>query len=263
MTTERFDVSGQTVLVTGASRGIGRRIANRFAEAGADVAICSRKAEDVDLVADDIDGRGRGDVLAVECDVRDRDDVAVFVDEAVDEFGRVTTLVNNAGTNFVSPFEDVDPEGWDAVVGVKLTGAYNCAQLAGEHMLDHGGGTIVNVASVSGIYGWPWMAPYAAANAALANLTTTLGYEWATHDIRVNAIAPGLVATPPVVRHRDIDPEDIDRRSVDRRIASIDEIVDIVQFLTSPASSYLVGETIVAAGRPDLRRTAWLEDPDV
>lgn len=258
---DQFGVGDRTVIVTGASSGIGKRIAERFAAAGANVAICSRTQADVDAVANAINDGDGGRAYAHECDVRDRDAVEGFVDATVAEFGTVNTLVNNAGASFMAPFEDISPNGWDAVVAANLSGTYHCSQVAGAVMRDDGGGAIVNMASYAGIRGSPDMSHYGAANAAVINFTTTLAYEWAKYDIRVNCIAPGFVATPGVASQMGVTAAEIDRTEVARRIGTTDEIADTAQFLVSPASSYLVGETLSPKGVPPINREEDLVNP--
>ncbi|MFC3476533.1 SDR family NAD(P)-dependent oxidoreductase [Halobacterium litoreum] len=245
--TDRFSVSG-TAIVTGASSGIGRAIAERFAADGASVVVCSREQENVDPVAEGIREDG-GTALAVECDVTDRDAVEALVEATVEEFGGVDCLVNNAGASFVAGFDDISPNGWRTIVDVNLTGTYNCTHAAAEHLQD-GGGSVVNLASVAGQEGAPYMSHYAAAKAAVINLTRTLAMEWAGQGVRVNCIAPGFVATPGLESQMGISADDIDRETVDKRVGVSEEIADAARFLASPAASFVVGETLTAGGVP-------------
>jgi NAD(P)-dependent dehydrogenase (short-subunit alcohol dehydrogenase family) len=258
VTIDRFGVDGRTAIVTGASSGIGKAIAERFAADGTDVVVCSREQDNVDPVAEEIEDSDRdGRVLAVECDVTDRDAVEALVDATVEEFGGVDVLVNNAGASFMAPFEVISENGWETIVDINLHGTYHCTQVAGEQMREDGGGAVINLASVAGQKGSPHMSHYGAAKAGVINLTSTLAFEWAGDDVRVNCIAPGFVATPGVESQMGVSAEDIDRESVERRIGTAEEIADLAQFLASPAASYVVGETITAAGVPDI-----LETPD-
>jgi NAD(P)-dependent dehydrogenase (short-subunit alcohol dehydrogenase family) len=286
VSSDRFGVAGQTAMITGASSGIGRAIAERFASAGANVAICSRSREDVERVADGINDRtdearegeesternDRGRAIALECDVTDREAVETFVEGVVEEFGTIDCLVNNAGASFMSSFDDISQNGWETIVDINLHGTYRCTQAAGPYLRasgsdeggtdgggsNDGGGTVINLASVAGQAGSPYMSHYGAAKAGIVNLTATLSYEWADEGVRVNCIAPGFVATPGVESQMGVSAGEIDRGKVARRIGTSEEIADIAQFLAAPASSYLVGETITAQGVPRIE-----ESPDL
>lgn len=260
MSTEQFSVADQTVIITGSSQGIGEVTARRFAAEGANVVVSSRDQEKVDAVAesinaDDPDGRA----LAVACDVRDRDAVEALVEATVEEFGGLDTMVNNAGASFMTGFDDISENGWKTIVDINLHGTYHCCQVAGQQMQEQdGGGAIVNFASVAGLEGSPYMSHYGSAKAAVVNLTRTLAFEYADHDIRVNCVAPGFVATPGVESQMGVSADNVERDSVKRRMGLSEEIADVVQFLATPASSYIVGETIRAAGVPDI-----MESPEV
>jgi 3-oxoacyl-[acyl-carrier protein] reductase len=253
VSTDQFSVDGQTAIVTGSSSGIGRAIAARFAADGADVVVCSREQDNVDPVAEGIEAEG-GSALAVECDVTERGAVEALVETTVEEFGGVDVLVNNAGASFMANFDDLSQNGWETIVEINLTGTVNCTQVAAEH-LKEGGGTVINFSSVAGQQGAPYMSHYAAAKAGIENLTTTLAFEWADDDVRVNCIAPGFVATPGVESQMGVTADELDRDDVDRRIGTSEEIADVAQFLASRASSYLTGETITARGVPDIMET--------
>lgn len=255
MSDSRFSIDGSAAIVTGASSGIGKAIAERFAADGLDVVICSREQDNVEPVAESITESERpGSALGVECDVTDRDAVDALVETSVEEFGGLDVLVNNAGASFMANFDDISPNGWATIVDINLTGTYHCTQAAGEYLKD-GGGSVINLSSEAGQDGAPYMSHYAAAKAAVINLTTTLGNEWASENVRVNCIAPGYVATPGVESQMGVTAEEIDRTAVDRTIGRSEEIADVAQFLASPAASYIVGETIRAAGTPDIMKT--------
>jgi len=251
---DQFSVDGDVALVTGASRGIGRATAERFAADGVDVAICSRDEAEITTAAESISEEFPGDAVGVACDVRNRDEVDAVVDAASETFGGLDVLVNNAGASFMASFTDISENGWQSVVDVNLTGTYNCAQSAADLLTD-GGGSVVNVASVAGHHGAPYMSHYAAAKAAVINLTKTLGYEWAGDGVRVNCVAPGYVATPGLSSQMGIEAEDIERADPDRNVGTSEEIADVIQFLASEAASFLTGETIDARGVPDIEET--------
>ncbi|MFB6308804.1 MAG: SDR family NAD(P)-dependent oxidoreductase [Haloarculaceae archaeon] len=250
---DRFGVAGPAV-VTGASRGIGRATAASFAADGADVVICSRDGEEISETAETISEERAGSVVGVECDVRDRETVEAMIDTAIEEFGGLSTLVNNAGASFVASFEDISANGWESVVDVNLTGTVNCTQAAADALAD-GGGSVVNVASLAGKQGAPYMSHYGAAKAAVINLTSTLAAEWADRGVRVNCVAPGYVATPGLASQMGIDADEIDRGTVDRTVGTAGEIADVIRFLASDAASFLTGETVTPRGVPDIEET--------
>jgi NAD(P)-dependent dehydrogenase (short-subunit alcohol dehydrogenase family) len=251
-----FGVDGQRAIVTGASQGIGRTVAETLATGGADVAICSRSQDRVDPVAEAIDeDPDAGDALAVECNVREREQVEAFVEATVEAFGGVDILVNNAGGEFVAAFDDISPNGWEAIVDLNLTGTVHCTQVAGQAMRseddENPGGTVINMSSVNGQHAAPNESHYSAAKAAIIRLTETLAVEWADHGIRVNCVAPGLVQTPGVAETLGIDESDMPpREQVDRRIGHTEDIADVVQFLASPAAAFVNGETYTVKGVP-------------
>ena len=257
--TERFSVEGKRAIITGASSGIGRSIAEEFAAGGADVVICSREQDNVDPVAEEINESERpGEAVAIECDVTDREAVEALVEATVEEFGGVDCLVNNAGASFMAGFDDISENGWKTIVDINLHGTYHCTQAAADH-LEESGGSVINFASVAGQKGAPYMSHYAAAKAGVINFTSTVAHEYADRGIRVNCIAPGFVATPGVESQMGVSADNIDRSEVDRRIGVSQEIADITQFLASEASSYIIGETLTAKGVPDIME----ETPEV
>ncbi|WP_049928001.1 SDR family NAD(P)-dependent oxidoreductase [Halopiger goleimassiliensis] len=262
-----YDVAGKTAVVTGASQGIGKGIAETLAASGANVAICSRSIDRVGPVADEIndadgeaqrasrnasgDAASTGEALAVECNVRERDQVQDLVDATVEEFGDIDVLVNNAGGEFVAPFEEISENGWKTIIDLNLNSAVHCTQLAGEVMREGDGGCIVNLSSVNGQHAAPGESHYSASKAAIIRLTETLATEWAADGIRVNCVAPGLIQTPGVAETLGIDSEDMPpREKTDRRIGHVEEIADVVHFLASPAASFVNGETLTVKGVP-------------
>ncbi|QLD84831.1 SDR family oxidoreductase [Natronomonas halophila] len=250
MPTSQFSVEGRNAIVTGASQGIGKTIAERLAADGANVAICSRAQERVDPVAEGIRDEG-GTALAVECDVRDSESVQAFVDETVEEFGGVDLLVNNAGGEFVAPFEDISENGWKSIVDLNLHGTRHGIQAVGEYMRENDGGCIINMSSVNGQHAAPHESHYSASKAAIIRLTETLATEWAKYGIRVNCVAPGLIQTPGVAETLGIDEDQMpDREEVDRRIGHTEDIADVVQFLASDAAAFMNGETVTVKGVP-------------
>ncbi len=246
----KFSVEGRNAIVTGASQGIGRSIAEVLAAEGANVAICSRSMDRVGPVAESIEEDG-GTAFAYECNVRELEQVEAFVEATIEEFGGVDLLVANAGGEFVAPFEDISENGWKTIVDLNLHSTRHCAYVVGEHMRENGGGDIITMASVNGQHPSPGESHYGASKAAIIDLTETLAVEWAEHEISVNGIAPGLIQTPGVADTLGIDESDMPpREQVDRRIGYGEDIADVVQFLASDASAFIDGETLTVKGVP-------------
>ncbi|WP_029602002.1 SDR family NAD(P)-dependent oxidoreductase [Halococcus hamelinensis] len=245
----RSSVADHTAVVTGGSSGIGREIAATFVADGADVVVCSRSQADVETVADELNGQDLpGEVLPVEADVTDCEEVEALAEATVEEFGDVDVLVNNAGGGGdLSHLDSLDPDEWDRLVRVNLTGTYNVTRAFADALTD-GGGAVVNVASMAGEYGIPGMSAYGAAKAGVISLTRTLANEWAAEDVRVNAVSPGYVATETIKERMGVD--DPDRSDVDREIGTPGEVADLVRFLASPAASFVTGRSVVIKGPP-------------
>jgi NAD(P)-dependent dehydrogenase (short-subunit alcohol dehydrogenase family) len=192
---EIFSLEGKTVLITGASRGIGAGLAISMAKAGADVVVAARSGKALDEVAATVRSVGCRS-LAVPADVTAGDDVERLVGAAIAEFGRIDILVNNAGGPlFNAPFLDIRPEGWDRLIQLNLTSVANCCRTVGRHMVERGGGSIINSGSPGVRRPWPAIAAYSAAKAAVLNLTQALAQEWGSSGVRVNMISPGWIRT--------------------------------------------------------------------
>lgn len=251
----RASLKDKTAIVTGASSGIGETITEQYAADGANVAICSRKQGNVDSVAERINDSERpGRVIAVECDVTNRDAVDAFVDQAIEEFGGIDILVNNAGAGFVAPFDDISENGWKTVIDINLTGTYNCTHAAQDALA--GGGVVINFSSIAGQNGLAREAHYSTAKAGIINFTRTMAFEWAEKNVRVNCIAPGFIATDAFVEHWGVGKGDIERENWNRRVGAPEEIADIAHFLATPQSSFINGETITAEGVPRVEQSA-------
>lgn len=241
----QFTVDGDTAIVTGASSGIGKAIAERFVDEGVNVVINSRSQERVDTAAEDIRSTNpAGEILPIECDVRSRDQVFELVEETVETFGGLDILVNNAAGLFSSPFEDLSENAWKTILDINLNGIVHCSQAAGEILRESGGGYIVNISSGAGHQGGsPGSAHYGASKAAMNNLTQSLAREWDSYGIRVNCISPGLIGSPFQLELRDMEKSDLPPRSeLDRSIGHPEEVADVAQFLCSPAASFISGQ---------------------
>ncbi|TDC08664.1 SDR family oxidoreductase [Nonomuraea longispora] len=244
-----FDLTGRQALVTGASRGIGRAIALAYAEAGADVALVSRSADVLAGTGEQIEALGRR-ALVVPADLTDRDAAAAAVAAAIDGLGHLDVIVNNAGgSNFMVEFKDLRLRGWDKIMRLNLDTAMAVCHAAAPHLLERGGGAVVNVASMAAL-GAPFLAPYAAAKAGLVALTKTLAVEWAAAGVRVNALCPGWTATD---LNRNLWEDDAANAATVsgvpmRRWGTAEEMAQPAVFLASAAAAYMTGQVLFVDG---------------
>jgi NAD(P)-dependent dehydrogenase (short-subunit alcohol dehydrogenase family) len=243
-------LEGRTALVTGASRGIGRAIATRFAEEGADVAIVSRTPATLAEVVEQITAAGRR-AIPIAVDVTEPDAAERIIDEAVSALGGIDVLVNNAGGNsFMAPLQTMRLSGWDKGINLNLTSAVRLIHAALPHLIASDHGSLVNVASVAGLRGAPYMAHYGAAKAALISLTQSLAVELAGEGVRVNALVPGWIDTDltDFLRADDNLENSIIGKVPMGRWGRPEEIAAAALFLASDASSYMTGQTLVIDG---------------
>lgn len=241
--------AGKRVLVTGGSRGIGRAICLAFARHGAAVAFCYRRdraaAEEVQRMA----ATAGAHIDAYQANVTDAAAVAALVQQVQGEQGNIDVLVNNAGAFPATQVIDMTPDEWDRVVRVNLYAVFYCCQAVLPGMIATGGGAIVNVASIAGQRGSARHAHYAAAKGGVLAFTRSLAREVIEHNIRVNAVSPGRIATELLVNEQTA--HEVDRWMADtpaRRLGTPEEVAAAVLFLASPVSGYIVGETIAVNG---------------
>ena len=246
-----FDLSGKTAIVTGGGKGIGRQMAQGLAEAGANVVLCARQAERCEQAAAELEQLGVR-ALGLGCDVRDADQVQAVVGRTVSDFGAVDVLVNNAGTVWGATPEDMPLEGWQKVVDVNLTGVFLFSQAAGRAMIEGGGGSIVNIASVAGLHGAPPeivnTVVYHATKGGVIAFSRDLAWKWAAHGIRVNAIAPGWFPSDMANFVIEQGGDELVRRVPLRRFGGPEDLKGPVVFLASDASAYVTGHTLVVDG---------------
>ena len=245
-----FDLTAKTAIVTGGSRGIGKEMAEGLAEAGANLVLCARRAEWLDETVEEFRGR-EFKVEGMLCDVSKPADVEAVVSATVQKFGAVDVLVNNAGVSWGSMPEDMPLERWQQVLDVNLTGCFLFAQAAGREMLKQGSGSIINIASISGLTSsanGPFYAGYVASKAGLIGLTRELAASWGRKGIRVNAIAPGFFHSRLADAAIDLYERSIQENNVIPRVGNEGELKGVAVFLASEASSYITGQTIAVDG---------------
>jgi NAD(P)-dependent dehydrogenase (short-subunit alcohol dehydrogenase family) len=240
-----FSLDGKVALVTGASRGIGKAAALGFAHAGADVAIASRKLPDLEKIAEEIRTLGRKS-LAVAAHVGRMDEIKSLVSQVKGEFGRIDILVNDAGTNpTLDAAIDIEERAWDTVMNLNLKGLFFLSQAVARIMREQGGGKIINVASKEGIN--PGLLPvYSISKAGVIMATKVMAREWAKYNIRVNAVAPGLIKTKfseALYTNPDILKTVLGKTPM-ARIGEPEEITGAIIYLASDASSYVTGQVI-------------------
>lgn len=247
-----FDFTDKVVIVTGSTKGLGRAMAQGFAEAGATVVVSSRKQELCDAVAAEISASTGATVLGLACHVGEWDAIPGFVDAVQSRFGDIDVLVNNAGINPTgASLSDTSLDLWRKVFAVNLEGPLRMSTCVAPIMRETGGGSIINIATVGAYSGGPGVGAYGASKAALLNMTRTLSMEFAAWNIRVNAISPGPIRSELTNGAEAMAPGFFARAAAAttmKRVAETEEIVGPVLYLASDASSYVTGEDHVVAG---------------
>ncbi len=240
-----LDLSGQVAIVTGASRGIGRSIAEVFHQAGARLTLVARNAGPLEAVANTLSDRG--DVIAAPADVADEAQINAFVQKTVETFGRVDILVNNAGLASPGHYTGVDHAEWQRVMGANLTGAYLCCLAAAPHMETQKSGRIINVSSISGQTGGvAGGVHYASSKAGMLGMTKTLSRDLATSNITVNAITPGVIETS--IQFTPDNRDKINELIPLGYVGQPEEIAYAALFLASRMGAYITGATIDVNG---------------
>ena len=259
-----FSYVGKKTVVTGAGRGIGRAVALAFAAQGADVVLAARTVEELESAADEISGLGRR-AWVVPTDMGDLDQALELIDKAAGAMGVIDILVNNAGgvshiPGGPGPIEQVTPQVFDAIYNLNFRSPFFASVKAAEHMKAHGGGSILNVASIDGLSPTPGRAVYASAKAALINMTNSMAVELGAHGIRVNAVAPSLIDT--ALGGIGSDEERLDEASLFpiSRAGTPEDVAAAAVYLCSDEASWISGVTLRVAGgkQTDLDHVRWL-----
>lgn len=242
---DRFDVSGKVVVITGATKGLGRAFAFGLAQAGAKVVVSSRKQDLCTATAAEISDKTGTETLGLACHVGQWDAIPQFIDAVTERFGRIDGLINNAGISpaFVD-IVDMTSEYWDKVFSVNLKGPLRLAALIAPVMRDAGGGSIINISSVGGYRGAPHNSHYCSSKSALVSLTESMAAEWAPWNVRANVVSPGPFLTTLLEGMGRNTPGGMDviaGHTLLGRVADPDEAVGLIQFLLSDASAFITG----------------------
>jgi NAD(P)-dependent dehydrogenase (short-subunit alcohol dehydrogenase family) len=249
MSDSLFDLSGQVAIVTGTSRGLGQYFARALARAGADLVLTSRDRKALREMEEEVKGLGRRSV-SLELDVRDYDSIQKMAEEAQKAFGQIHILVNNAGCNVRKPAVDVTWDDWNLVLDTNLRGSFFVAQAVARGMIEHGYGRIINIGSVTSVFGFAGLGPYCASRGGIRQLTMSLADDWGKNGVTVNCLAPGWFKTAQNKVLYD-DPEWVayltDRIPV-KRPGLPSDLDGAVVFLASEASRYITGQTLLVDG---------------
>lgn len=253
---ELFDLSGQVALVTGTSRGLGQYFARALAKAGADLILTSRRREDLAPFEEEIRAMGRK-AVALELDVRDHASIQRMAAEAEAQVGQIHILVNNAGCNVRKPALDVTWDDWNLILDTNLRGSFFVAQAIARGMIARGYGRIINIGSVTSVFGYAGLAPYGASRGGIKQLTMSLADDWSPHGVTVNCLAPGWFKT---AQNRVMyeDPEWVEylvERIPVKRPGAPNDLDGAVVFLASEASRYVTGQTLLVDGGMSVGRT--------
>jgi NAD(P)-dependent dehydrogenase (short-subunit alcohol dehydrogenase family) len=246
--TDRFSLAGHHALVTGASSGLGRHFAGVLAASGASVTVAARRESALADTVAQIDAAG-GKAYAVRLDVTDPASVAAAFAAAEARFGAVTVVINNAGITSTGAALDMEEADWSSVIDTNLRGSWLVAQQAARGMASHGGGSIINIASILGIRVTGGVAPYAVSKAGVVQMTKALALEWARHRIRVNALAPGYIETELNDAFFASDAgKALIRRIPQRRLGELRELDGPLLLLASDAGSFMTGSVVTVDG---------------
>jgi NAD(P)-dependent dehydrogenase (short-subunit alcohol dehydrogenase family) len=245
-----FDLTGRVAIVTGGSIGLGRQMAEGLAEMGADLVLCARKKERCERAAEELKACGVR-TLALGCDVKNPSSVQQLVDAALTQFGRIDILINNAGTSWGAPVEQMTLEQWNKVIDTNLTGIFLCCQAVGKIMIAQKRGKIINIASTAGLRG---SSPdfqaigYSASKGGVIAFTRDLARKWAMHNVHVNAIAPGWFPTHMSEVLIERNKQNILRGIPLGRVGSDHDLKGAAVFLASDASDFITGDVLVVDG---------------
>ena len=253
------------IIITGGGTGLGKSMAQRFGELGANLVITSRKLEVLEETAEELRTSG-ANVLPLQCDIRIPDEVEEMISRAVGEVGAVDVLVNNAAGNFISPTERLSPGGFKVIVDIVLNGTFNCTLSAGKEMIKNDGGVILNIITTYAWTGSGYVVPSACAKAGVLAMTRSLAVEWAKYGSRTNAIAPGPFPTEGAWKRLVIPGLGIEKKMKKRiplkRFGEQRELADLATFLISDGAGYINGEVVTIDGGEWLKGAGQFNDLD-
>ena len=258
-------LKGKTIIITGGGSGLGKSMAARFGELGANLVIASRRQQVIQDAADELRKTG-AEVLGLTCDVRDVASVQALVDETKNQFGKIDVLLNNAAGNFISPTENLSPNGFKVVVDIVLHGTFNCTHAVGKEMIANGGGSILNIVATYAWTGSGYVVPSAAAKAGVLAITRSLAVEWAKYGIRSNAIAPGPFPTKGAWSRLAPPGLGIEKKMKNRiplkRFGKHIELANLASYLISDEAGYINGEVVTIDGGEWLKGAGQFNDLD-
>jgi NAD(P)-dependent dehydrogenase (short-subunit alcohol dehydrogenase family) len=260
-------LKGKTIIITGGGTGLGKAMAARFGGLGANLIITSRTQEVLDQSAQEIEAETGSDILPIACDIRRTANVKDMVSQAVERFGNIDVLVNNAAGNFISPTEDLSEGGFKVIVDIVLNGTFNCTQAVGRSMIKKKkSGCILNIVTTYAWTGSGYVVPSAAAKAGVLAMTRSLAVEWAKYGIRTNAIAPGPFPTKGAWDRLVPAGFGIERRMRKRiplnRFGEHRELADLAAFLVSDGAGFINGEVVTIDGGEWLKGAGEFNDLD-
>ena len=245
-------LKNKTIIITGGGTGLGKSMATRFGELGANLVLTSRRQEVLDEAARDINDKTGAEILTVSTDIRHSDQVTKMVKKAIDKFGKIDCLLNNAAGNFISPTENLSENAFRTIIDIVLVGTFNCTQAAGKAMRDSEGGVILNIVTTYAFTGSGYVVPSACAKSGVLAMSRSLAVEWAKYGIRTNAIAPGPFPTKGAWKRLVPPGLNIEKKMMERvplkRFGEHDELANLASYLMADESGYMNGEVITMDG---------------